>query len=223
MSPRSRSVLRLVALLVGLVVVVVGARVLGARGVDRSADDAEARARVEGFVNRLVVVNMLDVPVQMTISGVDPARWGVAAPDGEPPAGLEGLVIEPQRVSGDATLRPLRIVDGGGDATFTIEVSRFWPESRGASGQTPLRTSLGQVPTRSSSLEYCRGDGRCVDGYGWFDWQDAPDPPLDVFRVCVESDRVIGSFIDAAGATRPLRAVFQCDATRFRSTLVLHP
>jgi hypothetical protein len=205
------------------VLVVAGARFAGSRagGSAEAEAEREARLRAAGVPNRLAVVNMLDVPVQVTIRDVERDQWGLTPPDDEPPAGLEGLTVEPRRVSGDATLRPLRIVDGGGEATFTIEVSRFWPEGRSGLGQTPLRTPIGTVPTRSNTLEYC-GAEECFDGYGWFDWQDAPDPPLDVFRRCVEVDRVIGTFIDATGATRPLYALFQCDATRFQSNLVLH-
>ena len=214
----ARPVLVLVGLIVALAVVIAGARVLGARSVTRSTEEAEAKLRAAGIANRLTVVNMLDVPVQLTVRDVDPAQWGLTPPNDEPPAGLEGLVVEPQRVSGDATLRPLRIVDGGGDATFTIDV---WQFRVGGAGSTTTSSAIGAVPTRSSSLEYC-GPVTCFDGYAWFTWQDSPDPSLDVFRRCVEVDRVIGAYVDATGAARPVHALFQCDATAFRSALVLH-
>lgn len=207
----------MVLLLVVLVVVVAGARVLGSRGTDRSEAaqaDAEAERRPAGFVNRLSVVNMLEVPIMVNVVDVDPAQWGRTPPDDEPPAGLEAEVIEPHRVSGEVGLRPLRIVDGGGTATFTIAVSVF----TGPGDRTPI----GTVPTKSTSIEYCASDDSCVDGYGYLDWQDAPDPALDVFRRCIVDERVIGSYVDDVGVRRDVVALFQCDATRFRSTLSIH-
>lgn len=213
-DPAPRPVRRTTFLLVlALVVLATGARLLGARLGGTVDAEAAARARAAGFVNRLRVVNMLDVPVLLSIGDVDREQWGLTPPDDEPPAGLEAEVIAPHRVSAEVGLRPLRIVDGGGDATFTIDVLRDDP---GAG-----RALVARVPTRSSSLEYCLDDGRCVDGYGWFDWQDAPDPPLDVFRRCVVDERVVGSYVDASGATRAVRAVFECDAARFQTTLSL--
>lgn len=192
-----------------LVAVLVGARVLGARSVTAANDEADARARAAGFVNRLRVADMLDVSIRLSIVDVDHGQWGLTPPDDEPPAGLEAEVIGPNRVSAEVGLRPLRIVDGGGDATFTIEVRR----------DDAARTLVARIPTRSNSLEYCTVAGPCIDGYGWFDWQDAPDPPLDVFRRCVESERVVGAYVDPTGTTREVRAVFQCDATRFQTAL----
>lgn len=214
MPPRSRPSLRLAALVLGLLVVVVGARLLGARSQGPGVDDgAVAQAREAGVVNRLIIVNMLDARVLLSIVDVDPDQWGRTPPDDEPPAGLQAAVIDAHRVSGEVWLRPLRIVDGGGDAAFTIDV-----RLDNAPGSRP---SIGRVPTRSTTVEYCGADDRCVDGLGYVDWQDAPDPALDVFRRCVVVDRVIGSYVDGAGVRRAVHAAFQCDATRFQSTLVL--
>lgn len=213
----------MVLLFVALIVVIVGARALGSHGADRSdaaraeaEAEVEARRRAAGFVNQLTIVNMLDVRIMVNVTDVDPAQWGRTPPDDEPPAGLQAEVIEPRRVSGAAALRPLRIVDGGGSATFTLTIS-----NDGAPGdRTPLRVPIGVVPTRSSSIEFC-GD-ECFDGYGWFDWADAPEPALDTFRRCVVDERVIGSYVDRTGARREVIALFQCDATRFESALVIH-
>jgi hypothetical protein len=213
----------MVVLLMALLAVVAGARVLGSRGADRSdsaraeAEAAlEAKRRADGFVNQLTIVNMLDVRIMVNVADVDPAQWGRTPPDDEPPAGLQAEVVDPQRVSGTVRLRPLRIVDGGGTATFTLAIS-----NDGAPGdRTPSRVPIGVVSTRSNALEFC-GD-ECFDGYGWFDWVDAPEPALDTFRRCVVDERVIGSYVDRTGVRRDVTALFQCDATRFESTLIIH-
>lgn len=206
-------------LLAALVLLVVGARALGSRGVERVTEAeeriAEAR-RSAGFVNRLTVVNMLDVRVMVNVTDVDPTQWGRTPPDDEPPAGLQAEVIEAHRVSGTVGLRPLRIADGGGTATFTLQIS-----NDGAPGdRSPVRTPIGVVPTKSTSIEYCNIE--CVDGSGYLDWADAPEPALDTFRRCNVDERVIGSYVDAGGVRRDVFAAFQCDATRFESALVLH-
>lgn len=213
MATPSRSARTLVVLVVALLTTVAIARVLGARADDRSAREAAEKERVAGFVNHLQVVNMLDVPILVTVSDVDLAQWGRIPPDDEPPAGLEAERIEPSRVGTDHGLRPLRISDGGGRATFTIEVHVDRPDDR---------APIGTVPTASNSLEYCPASGECFDGYGWFDWVDAGEPALDVFRRCFDDDRVIGSFIDDAGTPREVRAVFQCDAAKFQTSLIVH-
>lgn len=205
-----------------LVAVIAGARLLGSRsversdamGFDREAELAASR-RAAGFVNRLTVVNMLDVRIMVTVADVDPAEWGRTPADDEPPAGLQAEVVEPRRVSGPFGLRPLRIVDGGGSASFTLTISNDSDRSPGSSGRVPI----GEVPTRSNALEFCGEE--CVDGFGWFDWADAAEPTLDTFRRCVVDERVIGSYVDATGTRREVTALFQCDAARFESALVL--
>lgn len=212
---RSRSVLVVAGSLLALGIVIASARLLGSRSVTRSTEELEAKKRAAGIVNRLTIVNMLESRVMITTTDVDLAQWGLTPPNDEPPAGLEALVIDPQRVSPETGLRPLRIEDGGGNATFTISVVL---DSDGV-----YRPPIGVVPTRSTSIEYCAPTtGKCFDGYAYFDWQDAPEPALDVFRTCVVDDRVIGSYLTASGERRDVHALFQCDATKFQSTLVLH-
>ena len=210
-AARPRPIVVLAVVVALLVVVVIGARVLGSRAA--TDELAAERERAAGFVNRLTVVNMLDMRVRLAVRDVDAAQWGRTPPDDEPPAGLEGEVIEPLRVAPEAALRPLRIEDGGGAATFTIDVVRD------DAGRSEV---VASIAVRSTAIEYCPPSGRCFEGYGWFDWQDAPDPPLDVFRHCVESDRVVGSHAHPDGVDREVRAVFQCDAARFSTALVLH-
>lgn len=207
-----RSWVNVVSLVAVLVAVVVGARVLGARADSSSSADAEARARAAGFANRLTIVDMLPVPVTVTVSGIDPEQWGQSPPDDEPPAGLQAAVVPALSVGHTATLRPLRIVDGGGDATFTLAFA-----TRGATGAS---VEIARVDARSSAFEVCYE--RCGEGMGWVTWRDAPEPPLDAFRECVVVDRVVGSYVDASGARRDVFARFQCDAPRFQSWLVLH-
>ena len=212
MSHRKFGGAGIAVLLVLLVVVLVGALMLGRRGNDDSAAKAAEMERAAGVGNRLVVVNMLEIPIRVAISDVDPSQWGLTPPDDEPPAGLQAEVIAPSRVSGEAVLRPLRIEDGGGDATFTLGLL--------VDGPTEPRAQIGVVLVRSTTIEYCTTE--CFDGYGYFDWQDAPEPQLDVFRKCNEQERVIGSYVDSIGVTREVRALFQCDAARFQTSLVVH-
>lgn len=195
-----------------LVLVIVGARLIGQNSTDDAAAMKAEKERAAGVVNRLSVVNMLDIPVRLSIADVDPAQWGRTPPDDEPPAGMEAEVIAAHSVSPEVGLRPLRIEDGGGDATFTIAVLA---DQSGRAGD-----ELARVPTRSTTIEYCTV--KCFDGYGYFDWADAPEPQLDVFRRCEVIDRVMGSFTDGSGVTRELHAAFQCDAARFQSVLILH-
>ena len=212
MSHRKFGGLGIAVLVLLFVVVLAGALVLGHRGNDDSAAKAAEKERAAGVGNRLVIANMLEVSIRLAVSDIDPARWGRTPPDDEPPAGLQAVVIAPNRVSGETTLRPLRIEDGGGDATFTLGVV--------VDGETQARSAIGVVPVRSTTIEYCTTE--CFDGYGYFDWQDAPDPQLDVFRKCNEQDRIIGTYVDLLGDVRDVHAVFQCDAARFQSVLVLH-
>ena len=206
-----RSVFISVSLALALLALIAGARLLGARSDASSAADAEAKLRAAGYVSRLAVVDMLDVPVTVTVSGIDAEQWGQTPPDDEPPAGLQGEVVGAHSMGNTATLRPLRIVDGGGDATFTLV---FTVRSGGGAAE------LGRVDARASAFEVCYQ--RCGEGLGWITWADAPDPPLDAFRRCVVVDRVIGSYVDASGAKRDVTASFQCDATKFQSWVVLH-
>lgn len=212
MTSRSRTFATIVVLLVVLLIAIVGARLIGQHSTDGAAAEKAEKERAAGVVNRLSIANMLDVPVRLSIGDVDLAQWGRTPPDDEPPAGLEAEVIDAHRVSNEVGLRPLRIEDGGGDATFTISLLT---DLAGRGGER-----LARIPARSTTLEYCSVE--CFDGYGYFDWADAPEPQLDVFRQCVVDDRVIGSYVDASGVVRELHAAFQCDATRFQSVLVLH-
>jgi hypothetical protein len=214
MAQRFRLPVALVIVVILLAAVVVGARLLGSRGASRDAARAAEIERANGVVNHLQIVNMLDVPIRISIRDVEPSQWGRTPPDDEPPAGLEAEVIAPLRVGGSVGLRPLRIVDGGGDATFTVAVL--------AEDREQSRTLYGTIPTRSTTIEYCGNDGRCFDGYGYYDWADAPEPRLDVFRTCVVEDRVIGRYVDSTGRVGDLYAAFQCDATKFRSSVVIH-
>jgi len=209
-----------------VVLVVLGTRLLGARADNGSAVIAKEKERAAGFVNRLTVVNMLDVPLLATVTDVDPSQWGRIPPDDEAPAGLQGSDVAPGRVSDVAALRPLRIVDGGGDATFTLMLSTAGPELVASSNGTDpgFRSIVALVPIRSSATEYCLPDGgKCFEDSAWFNWQDAPEPPLDLFRECIEDERVVGSYVNSAGQLREVRAVFQCDATRLQTYLVLQP
>ena len=201
-----------IALAMVLIAAIVGARLVGQHSTDESAAAEAEKERAAGVGNRLVVANMLNLPIRLAISDVDPSQWGRTPPDDEPPAGLQAEVIAPNRVSGETTLRPLRIEDGGGDATFTLGLV--------IDGETQARSLIGVVPVRSTTIEYCTTE--CFDGYGYFDWQDAPEPQLDVFRKCNEEDRVIGSYLDSLGVVRDVHAVFQCDSVRFQSVLILH-
>ena len=214
MSARSRTIATVLVLMMALVVVVAGARVLGSRSTGRSAIEAEAKARADGVVNRLSVVNMLTVPVQLSVAAVRLDQWGRTPASDESPAGLEGLMVPPKQISTEMWLRPLRIADGGGDATFTIIVQ--------SGDGSATRAELGRIDARSTTIEYCPPSGKCFDGYGYIDWADPPDPALDTFRECVVDDRLIGSYVEPAGEVRALHASFQCDARRFSSSLVLH-
>ena len=200
------------SLVLALVLVIAGARLLGDRADSSSSAEVEARLRAAGFPNRLTVVDMMSVPVTVSVSGIDPVQWGQSPPDDEPPAGLQGAVVPALSVGHTATLRPLRIVDGGGDATFTLAFSARHPDG--------VAVNIARVDARSSAVEVCYE--RCGEGMGWITWRDAPDPPLDSFRECVVVDRLVGSYVDASGARRDVFARFQCDAPRFQSWLVLH-
>ena len=211
----SNSVTSTIALVLALVVLIVGARLLGARSSDRASAEAEARVRAAGFANRLQVVDMLEVPLTIEVRDVDPAQWGQSPPDDEPPAGLQGAVVGAGRVGSIATIRPLRLVDGGGEAGFTIALSS-------PVGPAGARVTVATVPTVSRATEYCPPNGGdCFEGWGWFDWPDPREPELDAFRQCTVDERVVGGYIDASGAKRSVRASFQCDATRFMTWLVL--
>jgi hypothetical protein len=212
MNQPYRNVTVVIALAMVLIAAIVGARLVGQHSTDESAAAEAEKERAAGVGNRLVVANMLNLPIRLAISDVDPSQWGRTPPDDEPPAGLQAEVIAPNRVSGETTLRPLRIEDGGGDATFTLGLV--------IDGETQARSLIGVVPVRSTTIEYCTTE--CFDGYGYFDWQDAPEPQLDVFRKCNEEDRVIGSYLDSLGVVRDVHAVFQCDSVRFQSVLILH-
>jgi hypothetical protein len=212
MNQPYRNVTVVIALAMVLIAAIVGARLVGQHSTDESAAAEAEKERAAGVGNRLVVANMLNLPIRLAISDVDPSQWGRTPPDDEPPAGLQAEVIAPNRVSGETTLRPLRIEDGGGDATFTLGLV--------IDGETQARPLIGVVPVRSTTIEYCTTE--CFDGYGYFDWQDAPEPQLDVFRKCNEEDRVIGSYLDSLGVVRDVHAVFQCDSVRFQSVLILH-
>ena len=71
-AARPRPIVVLAVVVALLVVVVIGARVLGSRaGTDELAAERE---RAAGFVNRLTVVNMLDVRVRLAVRDVDAAQ-----------------------------------------------------------------------------------------------------------------------------------------------------
>ncbi|MEX1218146.1 MAG: hypothetical protein WEA11_06490 [Acidimicrobiales bacterium] len=215
MARRQRTITVVVGLCVILVIVGVGARLLGGRANDSSSALSKEKARSAGFVNRLTVVDMLDESLLVTVSGVDPSEWGRTPPDDEAPAGLQGADVGAGRVSEVAALRPLRIEDGGGDATFTLSFAT-------QTADPSLRTTVATVLVRSSATEYCPpNSGKCFENTAWFNWQDGPEPPLDVFGKCIENERAVGFYVNKLGIRQTVYATFQCEANYFQSYLVL--